>query len=51
MQQQVLKISKSQVGNLIERLDNPAELDACLNEVKRMLAIKQRLALESEVGC
>lgn len=51
MQQQVLKISKSQVGNLIEKLDNSAEFAACLNEVKRMLAIKQRSALESEVGC
>ncbi len=51
MQQQVLKISKSQVGNLIERLEKSAESASCLNEVKRMLAIKQRIALESEVGC
>ena len=51
MQQKVLKISKTQVGTLIIRLDNPAELDTCLIEVKRMLAIKQRIALESEVGC
>lgn len=51
MEQQVLKISKPQVANLLERLTNPAEFESCTKEARRMLAIKSRLALESDTGC
>ncbi|MBT4513213.1 MAG: hypothetical protein HOC20_13520 [Chloroflexi bacterium] len=47
----VLKISKVQVKDLMQRIEDSADLESCGKEVKKMLAIKSRLALESHVGC
>ena len=51
MEQPILKSSQPQVDALLQRLDDPKEIDSCLREVKRMLAVRQRLALESDVAC
>ncbi len=47
----VLKISKAKVKDLMQRIEDSAELESCIKEVKKMLVIKSRLALESDVGC
>ncbi len=51
MESKVLKISKAQVKDLMQKIEDSAELESCTKEVKKMLAIKSRLALESDVGC
>ena len=51
MQQQALKINGELVAGLRDQLQNPADVASVLKEVKRMLMIKQRIALEAEVGC
>jgi len=39
----VLVISRKQVENLIKKLGDPAKLDECRDEVKKMLEIKSTL--------
>ena len=50
MQEQILDISREQIGNLIKELKNPAKLDSVTRELKRMLITRQRIALEADVG-
>ncbi len=51
MEQSVLKISREQISDLLDRLIEPSRLDSAIDEVRRMLAIKQRLAMYSDVSC
>lgn len=44
----MLVISKKQVGNLIQKLADPAKLDECRDEVKKMLEIKSTLLWRAE---
>jgi hypothetical protein len=44
----VLIISKNQVEELIKKLADPARLDECRDEVKRMLEIKSTLLWRAE---
>jgi hypothetical protein len=44
----VLIISRQQVDNLIQKLTDPAKLDECRDEVKKMLEIKSALLWKAE---
>jgi hypothetical protein len=44
----VLVISEEQVENLINRLNDPAKLDECRDEVKKMIEIKSALLWRAE---
>ena len=46
----MLIISKHQVENLIQRLNTPAELGQCRDEVRKMLEIKSALLWRVENG-
>ncbi len=44
----MLIISRKQVDNLIKKLTDPAKLDECRDEVKKMLEIKSALLCKAE---
>jgi hypothetical protein len=44
----VLIISRQQVENLIKKLTDPAKLDECRDEIKKMLEIKSALLCKAE---
>jgi hypothetical protein len=44
----VLIISRKQVDNLIQKLADPAKLDECRDEIKKMLEIKSALLCRAE---
>ena len=44
----MLIISREQVDNLIQKLTEPAKLDECRDEIKRMLEIKAALLCKAE---
>ena len=44
----MLIISRKQVDNLIKKLTDPAKLDKCRDEVKKMLEIKSALLCRAE---
>ena len=46
----ILIISKGQVEALIGRLADSASLEACIEEVQRMIAIKSTLAWRADSG-
>ena len=46
----MLIISKQSVENLINRLENPGELEPCRDEVRRMLEIESELLWWAESG-
>jgi len=46
----VLIITKQSVENLINRLENPGELESCQDEVRRMLEIESELLWWAESG-
>ncbi len=44
----MLIISRKQVDNLIKKLTDPAKLDECRDEIKKMLEIKSALLCKAE---
>ena len=46
----MLIITKESVEDLIDRLENPGELDSCQDEVRRMLEIESELLWWAESG-
>ena len=50
MEQELLIISKEQVGNLIDKLLDSGKTDLCIEEIKRMLDIKSALLWRADAG-
>ena len=50
MEQEMLIISKQQVNSLIERLEDSIAIDACIEEIRRMLEIKSALLWRADTG-
>ncbi|MDY6911312.1 MAG: hypothetical protein SVM79_03010 [Chloroflexota bacterium] len=50
MEQELLIISKEQIGNIIDKLGDFSKIDACIEEIKRMLDIKSALLWRADAG-